>query len=532
MNRLQWTALIVVAAAVVPYLPTLDNYFVQDDFGVVALLSDKPATFFPRWFTIPWMEDIWGFVPDEVRPFPALTYQLAGQFGAGSPTANHVINIAFHALNALLVVALARGTAGLTAGPATFAGLVFAVLPMQSESVAWVTGRVDSMPACFYLLAFLLYARWRRTSRRADYGWSLAVFFVALYTKQNTVTMVATLAAFDLLVLGRRPRLSWNWARPYLPFAVMTAVFLGHRYVLFGAVAREGSLTAHQLGVFLSDASVHLRRMVFGEWGLSVSLTTAMVAVAAVAGAIVAIRVRWRSQSATIHGVLINYGLVWIAVCLAPTIVAGYASPRHMYLASAGWALALGVWVAALRDAAVPRSLRIAGTGLACAVLAGYGFQLRDEIARWEARAALSNQAVEDVEREARLAPPGTLIVAGAPRLAWDFALPHAIRPPFTAFDVTSRARVISHSSIHCCPANVWEPYTRALLRDWAADPARPPAIVLHWDLASRRLSRLGDDQDPFVRSLVGLLEDTPDAANLDRLMLDVVNRFAARPHR
>ena len=41
------------------------------------------------------------------------------------------------------------------------AGVVFAVLPMQTESVAWVTGRVDSMPAFFYLAAFLLYCRWR-----------------------------------------------------------------------------------------------------------------------------------------------------------------------------------------------------------------------------------------------------------------------------------------------------------------------------------------------------------------------------------
>ncbi len=87
-------ALVVALAAAVPYLPTLDNYFVQDDFGVVALLSSKPATYFPRWFVTTWMEDIWGYTPDEIRPFPAVSYQIAAVFGAASPDANHVVNIA------------------------------------------------------------------------------------------------------------------------------------------------------------------------------------------------------------------------------------------------------------------------------------------------------------------------------------------------------------------------------------------------------------------------------------------------------
>ena len=72
---------------------TITNYFVQDDFGVVALLSQKPASYFPRWFVSTWMDDIWGFTPDEIRPFPAVTYQLAALWGAdvdgGEPRPQH-----------------------------------------------------------------------------------------------------------------------------------------------------------------------------------------------------------------------------------------------------------------------------------------------------------------------------------------------------------------------------------------------------------------------------------------------------------
>jgi hypothetical protein len=168
------------------------------------------------------------------------------------------------------------------------------------------------------------------------------------------------------------------------------------------------------------------------------------------------------------------------------------------------------------------------GAGLALAVLVAYGLQLRQEVQLWDVRSAVSFKAVRDIEREALAAPPGTLIVAGAPRRSWDFALPHAIRPPFTTGDVTSRVRVISHSSIHCCPANVWEPYTRDALRQWADDPAQPPVLALHWDQETGQLSRLSDTDDPFLRSLVLMLLETREIASLDRIMLDITSRYTA----
>ena len=48
--------------------------------------------------------------------------------------------------------------------------LVFVLLPIQAESVAWVTGRVDSLPACFYFASFLLYVRSIRLKADATDG--------------------------------------------------------------------------------------------------------------------------------------------------------------------------------------------------------------------------------------------------------------------------------------------------------------------------------------------------------------------------
>ena len=80
----------------------------RDDFGVVELLSAKPAGYFPRWFVTSWMDQIWGHAPDEVRPFPAVSYQLTSLGGAASPFLHHVLNIALHAANGVVVLAIAR----------------------------------------------------------------------------------------------------------------------------------------------------------------------------------------------------------------------------------------------------------------------------------------------------------------------------------------------------------------------------------------------------------------------------------------
>ena len=251
------------------------------------------------------------------------------------------------------------------------------------------------------------------------------------------------------------------------------------RYVLFGEVAREGMMTAERIRVSLLDLSMHLKRMAFGEPGVAMSGVRALLIVGGVLVGLIALAARSRARdSARLMRVAVYFLLVWIALGAAPTLVAGYASPRHMYLASAGWAIALAIGLDALWQAG-PRWLRSVATVAAAAVLAGYAIQLRAVVRDWSMRAAVSQQAVADVEREALAAPSGSLVIAGAPRASWEFALPHALRPPFTQVDLTSRVSVISRSSLHCCSASQWEEYTRRTLRAWLARDDRPPVIAL-----------------------------------------------------
>lgn len=511
-------AVIVALAAIVPYLPSLDDYFVRDDFGVVQLLSQKPASYFPRWFYSSWMDFIWGYTPDEIRPFPAVSYQLTSLGGRGSPVLHHALNLLLHAANGLLVLAIARTAAAVSLPSATFAALVFVLLPVQTESVAWITGRVDSMPAFFYLASFLAYVRWRREGSARWYAASLAIFFVALFTKQNTITMAATIGAYDLLVSRRplRPAAALIW--PYVPFVALTGGYLWLRYLLFGQVAREGSLNAQALHDFGVIFARHVTHAVVGD--LDGSRTLAAVAVLAVV-------LVWLLAGRRDPLKFICFGPLWWAIGIAPVLVAGYSSPRHVYLAAVGWAIALAIALDdALAVARAPRVRRAIAAG-SIAVLAWYSVGLVRSVREWGVIANVSHKAVLDLRSTALTLPEGSLVIAGVPRLSWEWALPYAVRPPFVRTELDHRVFVISRRELSCCPTQ-WFAETRQAIERWSAGGARDTAVAMRWNPVSGAVLRAESGETPQLPALVRALLDMrqPDEldANLRRILAELAH--------
>ncbi len=515
--------LAICLAASLPYVSSTGNYFVNDDFGVVQLLSQKPPLYFPRWFVTSWMDDIWGAPQDEVRPFPAVTYQLAAIWGATSPLANHVTNIAFHAANALLVLAIARAVAGMSVIASTFAALVFAILPLHAESVAWITGRVDTIPALFFLGSFLAYARWRRGGAKSTrlYLCSLVMFFCALFSKQNTIVMVATLFLYDLVAERRPIRASWSWLAPYLPFAALTVAYLLLRYVLFGEVAREGHLTADGLAVTRIYVGKHFQRMFFG--GEVARYPGGYIAALLLpAGAWLLMRASGAATLRHAPAMVLYFGPCWWFLCLAPLVVVGYESTRHVYLASVGWAIILGLVFHAIwhvRHRAARYATLAAGAGL----FVFYTVGLRAEVAEWNLRARVSRKVVADLEREALSTPEGSLLIVGAPARSWEWALPFAAEPPFTRTDLAERVSIVSPVLIDCC-RDQWAERTRRIIRTWAQRESAP-SVALRWDARTGAYSRLTDREDPALRSQVMALLEPDTFEALDRAMLAILRR-------
>jgi hypothetical protein len=514
--------LAICLAASLPYVSSSRNYFVNEDFGVVQLLSQKPALYFPRWFVTSWMDNIWGATQDEIRPFPAVTYQLAAVWGATSTLANHVMNIAFHGANALLVLAIARTVAGSSLIASTFAALVFAVLPLHADSVAWITGRVDTIPALFFLGSFLAYAQWRRGDAKSTrlYVCSLVLFFCALFSKQNTVIMVATLFLYDLVAERRPIRASWSWLAPYAPFVALTVAYLLLRYVLFGQVAREGHLTVEGLAVTRIFVGKHFQRMFFGgevsryPFGYISALLLSVGA--------------WflmRSSAANLRNgpsMVLYFGPCWWFLGLAPLVVVGYESTRHVYLASVGWAIVVGLVFNTLwhgRSARFRYVTLAASAGLFVFYIVG----LRAEVAEWNARTRLSQKVVADLEREALSTDEGSLLIVDAPVRSWEWALPFAAERPFTQSDLAQRVSIVSPVLIDCC-RDQWMERTRRTIEAWSQKPSAP-LVALTWDARNGTYAKWTDREAPALRSQVMALLEADTFEAMDRAMLAILRR-------
>ena len=524
MNKKLLAALVILAASL-PYLSIIPDYFIQDDFGTVYILTERPWTMFPKWFTMPWMEYIWGYTPDEIRPFVAFTYQLTGKFAPSRPELHHIMNIAFHAGNALLVMLIARAGAGVSPLAAAFAGVVFGVLPASIETAGWITGRVDGMPAFFYFATFYAYVRWRREGRRSLYAWSLVLFFVTLFSKQNAITMAASVAAFDMLVLDREQRGRWSsTVAAWIPFVLMTGGYLLLRRALLGHTVRGGVTAWHQVETFLGIVWRHLHRVTLGHAAATEWEMWAMVAIVVL---VIFMVVRGDSKTPDLKvgptGTCFVVGWWWIGV--APAIVAGYESPRHVYLASAAWAFLLALILEWALARATRPALRAAIAAVCIAVAGLYVVRLHTQLQWWHLMARISKDAVERVNQEALAAAPGTLLLVRTPVKSWEWGVPFVLRPPYQTWDLTTKVHVVTPWQLYCCGAQQWGDYAREQFRAWMATSPRPPIVALDFDPTTGALSRVTDAQQPELGLLVPVLLQADTAESMDRALMQMMDR-------
>jgi hypothetical protein len=532
----------VCLAAVLPFLPTLSGYFLSDDFGLVQLFSHKPTLHFLSLFTRPWTEAIYGVQPDELRPLLALSYQVDSLWGVENPTGYHISNVVLHTLNAVLVLAIARA-AGLSLPAATFAGVLFSVLPIHAETVAWISGRADSILALFYLLSFLAYAAWRRSNVQGPalslpkgpwtlYALSLGVFFLALFSKQSAITMLAALLMYDLLIERRRLERSWACLWPYLPFACLTVGYVGLRYFFFGNAVREHQLTPETLLTFVVHQGMFLKTLAVGSSLVGVEgarpelesaglLLTWVAIGVALTFVVVQVR-RTQTQRTTSQadrptdvGSLLYFGPIWWLLSIAPLVVT-YISPRHLYLASAGAAVALGALFNILWAKQQLQWRSAAALGATALVVAST-LTLEQPVSEWRWSAALSATISQDIVRELSSTPSGSLLiisppVAGASKelhtWVWMWASPFALHPPFMPAGLVERVIVIEPPDVYCCPRDQWLGRTRRALAAWLSRSDQPPVIMLRWDVVSGALSRKSELDDEQFRGQVAALAE------------------------
>jgi hypothetical protein len=285
---------------------------------------------------------------------------------------------------------------------------------------------------------------------------------------------------------------------------------------LFGNMVREDAVSANALFEYGSFQAIQLQILVFGSRVIQHAAVEVLVWLALVTTLALSIAELTNSQEGGVRSsrvLVLYFGALWWLICTTPLLVT-YFSARHLYLAAVGPVIAVGVVFDTLwsRGRGYRRFVAaLAGVGL---ILAS-GIHLQLALADWNAAASVSEKAVRDVEREAYAAPIGSLFILDAPpegprgaaatRL-WSYASPFALRPPFTAADLTERVSVIEPITIYCCRNSPWPERTRSSVDAWARRAEQPPVVILRWSAATGAMVRRSDEEDPSLRSRVAAL--------------------------
>jgi len=208
--------LLLVLATLVAYQPAWNGKPIWDDAahltypehrslaGLGRLWTEPGATqqYYPAVYTVFWIEDkLWG-------------HAMLGY---------HLVNILMHVTAALLLLKILRTLQIPAAG---LAAAIFALHPVQVESVAWISELKNTLSGVCYFASALAYLRFDRTRDKAAYATALFLFAAGLLAK----TVIATLPAALLVVFWwQRGKLSWRrdvlWLIPFFAVGIVAGLF-------------------------------------------------------------------------------------------------------------------------------------------------------------------------------------------------------------------------------------------------------------------------------------------------------------------
>ena len=210
-------AAVLVAITIATYIPAMGNGFIWDDDQYV---TNNALLRTPNGLRRIWLEPR---STPQYYPLVFTTFRIEYDLWGKSAAGYHVVNILLHAASAVLLwrILVFLGIPG-----GWLAALIFAVHPVNVESVAWVTERKNILSGFFYLAALSAALRFYLAEFSAGprrwiiYGGALLLFVCALLSKTVTCTLPA---AIGLILWWKHGRISRREALTLAPFLVIGA---------------------------------------------------------------------------------------------------------------------------------------------------------------------------------------------------------------------------------------------------------------------------------------------------------------------
>ncbi len=208
-------ALVILTASLIPYAGSWSGGFLWDDNTILVdseLVAD-PAGWWKIWADPP---------PSHPDYFPLTTFSfwLEWRVWGDSPTGYRILNSLLHSVSVLM---LWRLLVAMSLPSAWIAALLFALHPVNAESVAWISERKNLLAMVFAIPSFFWFLRWDSSRNPWHYGLSLLLFFFAAAAKASVVTLPLVFGAWSAWRHG--PRSLRAMVLPLAPYLGVSLAF-------------------------------------------------------------------------------------------------------------------------------------------------------------------------------------------------------------------------------------------------------------------------------------------------------------------
>ncbi len=199
-----WLGLLLVVATVLVYYPVHTHPFANFDDGPYVYANPHVRAGL-SWDTVKWAFTSFGPVTPDVpdwHPLTWLSHALDTQIFGLDPAGPHYENLFLHVLNVVLLFWMLQQATGF-AGRSAMVAALFALHPINVESVAWISERKNLLSMAFFLLALAAYRWYVRRPQVGRYILVAGLFTLGLMAKPQVITLPFVLLLWDYWPLER-----------------------------------------------------------------------------------------------------------------------------------------------------------------------------------------------------------------------------------------------------------------------------------------------------------------------------------------
>ena len=187
-----------------PFVDYDDQVYVTDNEHVKAGLT---------WETITWA--LTSTDQSNWHPLTWISHAMDCELFGLNPAGHHWTSLVLHTINAILLFLLLQRATGAT-WRSLFVAALFALHPLNVESVAWVAERKNVLSTLFFLLALGAYGWYARKPGAGRYAVLALLFVFGLASKPMVITLPCVLLLLDFWPLRRIK----GWTEPSKAFPV------------------------------------------------------------------------------------------------------------------------------------------------------------------------------------------------------------------------------------------------------------------------------------------------------------------------